>query len=103
FVIQASDEGNHMFEVDGAIPDGASVWSKPTVFNATLIGSGETNTTNANNTIGMLWRDATGGFLANSIIFDYAGYGVEIEDLASGIDSYQRMADDSLGFLNNVW
>lgn len=105
FCIQANDEGNHMFEVDGAIPDGASIWSKPTVYNATLIGSGETNTTNANNTIGMLWRDATGGFLINSIIYDYAGFGVEVENLApaSGIDSYERLVADSLGFYNNVW
>jgi hypothetical protein len=105
FAIQAADEGNHLFEVDGAIPDGGPVWAQPTVFNATLIGSGAANTTNSNNTIALLWRDATGGYLNNSIVYDYANKGLEVEDLAmaSGIDSYKRMQDGELAFNNNVW
>ena len=105
FAIQAADQGNHLFEVDGAIPDAGPVWSQPTVFNATLIGSGETNTTNTQNTIGLLWRDATGGYLNNSIVFDYGQKGIEVEDLAaaSGIDSYKRMQDGELALNNNVW
>lgn len=105
FAIQAADEGNHLFEVDGAIPDAGPVWAQPTVFNATLIGSGAANTTNSNNTIALLWRDATGGYLNNSIVYDYANKGLEVEDLAmaSGIDSYKRMQDGELAFNNNVW
>jgi hypothetical protein len=105
FAIQASDEGNHLFELDGAIPDGGPLWSQATLFNATLIGSGAANTTNPNNTISLLFRDATGGFLNNSIVYDYAKKGLEVEDLAaaSGIDSYKRMQDGDLAFNNNIW
>lgn len=102
FAINAEDTGNQLFEVDGASPDAAAIWSKPTVFNATLIGSGAANTTNPKAEY-LLFRDATGGTLANSIIFDLNGKGLEVEDLGSGIDSYQRMLDDSLVIANSVW
>jgi hypothetical protein len=103
FAIQAEDAGQQLFEVDGAEPDADVLWSNPTVFNATLIGSGSTNTVSPYDGNNLLFRDATGGVLANSIIFDLKGEGLQVEDLTNGIDAYQRMLDDSLVIANNLW
>ena len=104
FGLQGEDEADNGGEWDGAIPDGNSVYSKPTVYNATFIGSGTSGATAAN-TNAILMRDATGGIVANSIFTDFANKALEIEDLnaSKGIDSYQRMKDGDLKILNNVW
>jgi len=104
FVLEGSDIADNGGEWDGAIPDGMAVYSNPTVYNATFIGSG-TGSVSAINTNGIIMRDATAGTFANSIITDYAHKAMEIEDLpaASGIDSYTRMQNGELNLLNNIW
>ncbi len=104
FVLQGPDEADNGGEWDGAIPDGNVVYSNPTVYNLTFIGSG-TGTVAATNTNAVLMRDATAGTVANSIFTEYAHKALEVEDLpaASGIDSYTRMQNGELKFLNNLW
>ena len=103
FVIQGDDDADNGGEWDGAKPDENMIFSNPTVYNATFIGSG--SGASASNTNAILMRDATGGTVANSIFTDYANKAIEIEDLpsASGIDSYQRMEDGDINLLNNIW
>lgn len=103
FVLQGADEADNGGELDGAIPDGQTPYSNPTIYNVTMIGSGVGAT--AANPAALLFRDATGGTIANSIITSYASYAIEVEDLpeASGIDSRQRMEEGDLNIKNNLW
>lgn len=103
FVIQGADESDNGGELDGAIPDGQTPFSNPTIYNATIIGSGAGAA--AGNPAAFIFRDATGGTLANSIITDFKSYALEVEDLplASGVDSRQRMENGDLNIKNNVW
>ncbi|MBP7398998.1 MAG: T9SS type A sorting domain-containing protein [Chitinophagales bacterium] len=103
FVLQDIDEADNGGELDGAIPDGQTPYSNPTVYNVTMIGSGISAA--AANPAALLFRDASGGTIANSIITSYNFYAIEVEDLpeASGVDSRQRMEDGVLNLKNNIW
>lgn len=87
-------------EWDGAKPDDAPLYSRPDLANMTFIGPGASST-GAQNAIVM--RDAFGGSVYNSIIVDFPGVGIEVEDLENGIDSYQRLVDGEIELLNNTW
>lgn len=104
FVIQGPDEADNGAECDGAVPDANPIFSKPTVYNLTFIGSGTSNVT-AKNTNALILRDATGGIIANSIFVEYAKKALEVEDLpaGAGIDSYARLQSGDLQILNNIW
>jgi len=104
FVIQSADAADNGGEWDGAKPDANSIFSNPTIYNATFVGSG-TGTVAATNSNAILMRDATGGTVANSVFTEYAHKAMEIEDLgaAKGVDSYKRMQNGELRLLNNIW
>ena len=104
FVLQGADDADNGGEWDGAKPDANTVYSNPTVYNLTFIGSGK-GTVNAPNTNAILMRDASAGTVGNSIFTDYAHKAIEIEDLPSskGIDSYKRLQDGEIKLLNNIW
>lgn len=87
-------------EWDGAKPDDAPLWTKPDLANMTLIGPGASST-GAQNAIVM--RDAFGGSVYNSILADFPGVGIEVEDLPSGLDSYQRLVDGEIELHNITW
>lgn len=102
FSIQRPDAGDHAGEWDGAIPDNASLYSNPTIYNATFIGRGQGATRGAD-APAIIMRDNTAGTLANSIITDFDGKGIEIEDLPGSGDSYNRFLDGEIQLLNNIW
>jgi hypothetical protein len=104
FAIQRADIANHGGELDGAVPDGATLYSNPTIYNCTIIGSGSTSA-NTSNTPALYMRDATAGIFGNSIFTDFNNKLLEVEDLAAdkGIDSYQRLKNGEVKFLNNLW
>ncbi len=87
-------------EWDGASPDDAPLWSRPDLANMTYIGPGA-NATGAQNAIQM--RDAFGGSVYNSIFADFPGTGLEVEDLPSGLDSYERFLNGEIKIHNNTW
>ena len=95
----ADNAGEH----DGAKPDGEALFSNPTIYNATYIGSGSSS--DAKNSTAIHMRDATGGIYANSVFTAFANDALEIEDLAAdkGVDSRQRVEEGDLKLLNNVW
>jgi hypothetical protein len=102
FVIQAEDLADNGGEHDGAKDDDRTPFSKPTIYNATYIGSGVDNTTTSNSTA-LHFRDNAGGMYANSIFTDFAKHAIEVEDLAEGIDSRLNMANGDLVIKNNIW
>ena len=99
--LQSSITGDNGGELDGAKPDDNPRFSQPTIYNATFIGSGTSST--AKNEHALLFRDGTGGTFANSIFTDFANFAIQVEDLASGLDSRQRMENGELSLLNNIW
>lgn len=103
-VIGDSKRGDHGAECDGAKPDDNALYSAPQVYNVTFIGGYE-NATNsgAKNEHGMVLRDGTGGVIANSIITEYNNYALQVEDRAETFDSYSKMKNGDLEFINNYW
>jgi len=102
FVIQRSDAGGNGGEHDGAQPDELAPFSRPTIFNATYIGSGS-QSSNVDNEFGLLMRDNAGGTYANSIFADFADMALSIEDLPGGGDSHANLLNGDLSFTNNYW
>lgn len=102
FQIQRNDGGaDQIGEWDGAKPDGAALYSKPDIANATLISTGVGSSSDSY----LLVRDGFGGALINSIVVDFPFKAIEVEDLPKdkGVDSYQRLGDDDLNILGNIW
>ena len=103
FVLQAADAGNRAGEHDGGTdPEDGQPYAIPTIYNATYIGSG-TDSDNGSNDVVLKIRDNAGGRYVNSIFFDFAGEGLDVEDLESGEDSRARMEAGDLVLANNIW
>jgi len=99
FVIQSdaagSDRGG---EHDGGTsPETGEPFATPEIYNATYIGRGE-----AAGKRTLTFRDNAGGIYRNSIFVDY-GKGVDIELLASGTHSYDRLVAEDLKLENNLF
>ncbi len=105
FVIQGDDIADNGAECDGAIPDNHPRYSSPVIYNATFIGSGSDAPSSVKNSHAILMRDATAGIWANSVFYDYANKALQVEDLpsGSGTDSYDRLLNGEIRFLNNVF
>lgn len=99
--LQGFDEGDNAGEHDGAKPDDNEPTSNPVIYNATFIGSGVGAP--AKNEHAVLLRDGTAGTYANSIFTDFANFALQVEDRASGLDSYQRLQMGQLKLLHNLW
>lgn len=99
-----SDVYDHVGEWDGAAPDDAALFSAPNVFNATLIGPGQSAT---GSTRAMIMREAFAGKLGNSILEDFPGIGIQVQDVPGDIDAYSRITTPVEGYqleiLNNTW
>ncbi len=103
FCIQALDDGDHAGEMDGAKPDGNTIYSNPTIYNASYFGTGINNQQAGG--IALLFRDATAGKYYNSIFTDFGNKMIQVEDLpaGSGVDSRQRMENGELVLANNIF
>ncbi len=103
FVIQDAETGNRAGEHDGGTtPEDGTPYAIPAIYNATYIGSGAFST-NGDNDVVLKIRDNAGGKYHNSIFTDFAGEGVDIEDLESGEDSRTRLEAGDLVLANNIW
>ncbi len=101
--IHGPNAGGSGGEHDGGTePEDGTPYAEPRIYNATYIGSG-VDSENDDNTLAVNLRDNAGGHYYNSIITDFPGTGVNIEDLADGQDSRQRYEDGQLTFMNNIW
>lgn len=103
FSIQRNDKADTGWESDGSTPDDAGIPSNPTVFNATHIGSGIG--ASAGNPVGFLFRAGTRGYIANSIISEMKGKGIEIQDKSSNTttDAFAYLQDGTLKIKNNLF
>jgi hypothetical protein len=103
FAVQSDEIGNRGAEQDGGTtPEDGTPYAMPQIYNVTYIGSGM-NSTNVDNDLAMIFRDNAGGKYYNSIFTDFAGSGIEVEDLASGEDSRARLEAGELMLANNLW
>ncbi len=103
FTIQSPKKGNNFGEHDGGdTKKDAEPYTIPTIYNATMIGSGSDG--GFDKSRGFHIRENSGGHYINSIFTDCGGRAIEIEDLGEGIvDSEQRLAEGDLTLLNNIW
>ena len=103
FAIQDKDFGNRCGEHDGGTdPEDGQPFAFPQIYNATYLGSGKTSTNPDNDELFKI-RDFWGGSYKNSIFGDFAGFAMDVEDLATGNDSRKRLDDGQIIFENNIW
>ena len=91
-------DGDRGGEHDGGTnPEDGTPYALPTIYNATYMGRGIDAGKRA-----LTFRDNAGGQYNNSIFFNW-GRGIDIENLASGEDSYERFQDGDLSFSGNCF
>lgn len=97
-VYQDPNDGDRIGEHDGGTtPEDGAPYATPDFYNVTYIGRGISA---GNRTI--TFRDNAGGHYNNSIFMNQ-GKGIDIENLASGEDSYARYIAGDLTIANNVF
>jgi hypothetical protein len=103
FSIQRADVADAGWECDGSTPDDTGIPSNPTVYNATHIGSGIGAA--AANPVGIILRAGTQGRIANSIVADMKGKGIEIQDKPANTttDAFAQLENGNLKFRNNIF
>ena len=104
----AIDGGGRLGEHDGGTtPEDGIPYAIPLIYNATYIGPGMNSTPQGDGAEAIIFRDNAGGKYYNSIITEFnggnGGYGITVEDLASGEDSRARMEAGDLVLNNNIW
>lgn len=103
---QGFDASNRGFESDGAHSGNlnAAIFSKPQIFNMTLIGSTAAGTPNATDHNAFFFTENSGGLIHNSIIMGF-GQGINITDIGGNTagNSRDRLASGDLAFRNNIW
>ncbi len=103
FAIQGTDDAGSGGEHDGGTtPEDGMPYAIPVMYNVTYIGSGAASGLAAND-FGVNFRDNAGGKYYNSLWTDFFGIAVQIEDLASGEDSYARLQAGDLELQNNMF
>lgn len=107
FALQGGNGADHGGEWDGANPDNAPLYSTARLYNMTLIGQGLNDTSRDVDAPAVLSRDGSAYSIFNSIITDYNGKGIEIEDLNDAEDSYDKtildVNGDEASITGNLW
>lgn len=103
FAIQRADVADNGWECDGSTPDNTAPFSDPTVYNATIIGSGPGAA--AANPTGWLLRAGTRGFIANSVVSELKNKALEVQDRPNNAttDAYSMLVAGSLELKNNIF
>ena len=96
--VQEEGDGDRGGEHDGGTdPEDGLPYAHPIISNATYIGQGTSAGKRA-----ITLRDNAGGEYHKSIFFNW-GKGIDIENLASGEDCYQRFINDEIKFSENIF
>ncbi|MGD8922584.1 MAG: T9SS C-terminal target domain-containing protein, partial [Candidatus Zixiibacteriota bacterium] len=104
FSIQDGIDGDCGGEHDGGTtPEDGTPYATNVFSNVTYLGAGLTPSVAGKNPQAFNLRDNWGGAYYNSIFHEHAGFGLAIEDLASGEDSRHRLEVGDLMFQNNCW
>lgn len=102
---QGFDDSNRGFESDGAHSGNlnVSLFSKPRVYNMTLVGSAAAGSANDDDHNAMFFTENSGGMIHNSIIMGF-GEGVNLTTVGgSNGNSRDRLASGDIAFKNNIW
>lgn len=102
---QGFNDSNRGFESDGAHKDNlnAEIFSRPQIFNMTLVGSTAAGTANVDDHNAMFFTENSGGLIHNSIIMGF-GEGVNITTIGgTNGNSRDRLTAGDLAFKNNIW
>lgn len=102
---QGFDPSNRGFESDGAHSGNlnAEIFSRPRIFNLSLIGSAAAGTANSTDHNAMFFTENSGGLIYNSIIMGF-GQGINITDVGgTNGNSRDRLDAGDLAFKNNIW
>jgi hypothetical protein len=102
---QGFDASNRGFESDGAHSGNlnAATFSKPQIYNMTLVGSTAAGTANGTDHNAMFFTENSGGLVHNSIIMGF-GQGINLTDVGgTNGNSRDRLAAGDLAFQNNIW
>ncbi|MEX0647587.1 MAG: hypothetical protein WD139_07370 [Balneolaceae bacterium] len=108
FALQGGNGADHGGEWDGAKPDNNAVsYSTARIYNMTLIGQGLNSTERDEEAPSLIMRDGSAYSLYNSIITDFNGLGIQIEDNNESEDSYDKTVlnvnGDDASVAGNVW
>ena len=105
FSIQDETKYDHAGEWDGGKPNDTAKPTDAKVYNATVVGPGTEVDASSKAKRAFRLREGFTGHLANSIIVDFPGKGLEVEDSenAGEDDTYQRFLDGKIKILNNTW
>lgn len=105
FVLQGTNDGANAVDVSGNFSGQpvTSHYTRPTIFNATFIGRGS----GAGGQVPAVYvHNAGGGEFSNSLVTQFGGAGIEVEDVANPatLDSWSRLDDDTqISSQFNVW
>lgn len=108
FAIQGGNSADHGGEWDGAKPDNNSVsYSTARLYNATLVGLGLNSPERDPSAPAIMMRDGSAYSMYNSIVTDFNGLGIQIEDNSESEDSYDKtildVNGDGASVAGNVW
>lgn len=107
FALQGGNGADHGGEWDGAKPDNAPLYSTARLYNMTLIGLGLNSSGRDENAPAVMMRDGSGYSIYNSIITDFNGLGIQVEDNNEAEDSYDKtildVNGDGAGISGNLW
>lgn len=96
--LQEPGKGDHLIEGNGGYdPVNGIPYSRPLIWNATLIGCGQDQ-----GRIALRFDRNAAGVLANSILVNQSG-GAEIEYIANGDDSFLQWQSGNLQIMNNIF
>ena len=104
FVLQAKDKGDKGSEEDGGTkPEDGLPLAQSQFYNETYIGRGASSGAAKNSALHI--RDNSAASHYNSIYVDFGANRAiyEIEDLASGADSRERLENGDMHLTNNLW
>jgi len=107
FALQGGNGADHGGEWDGAKPDNNSSYSTASFYNSTFIGLGLNSTERSEDAPAIIMRDGSAYSLYNSIVTDFNGLGIQIEDKNESEDSYDRtinnVNNDDASIAGNIW
>ncbi len=108
FAIQGGNGADHGSEWDGAKPDNnQESYSTARLYNSTFIGLGLNSTERSEDAPAVIMRDGSAYSLYNSIVTDFNGLGIQIEDKNESEDSYDKTINnvngDDASIAGNMW
>lgn len=108
FALQGGNGADHGGEWDGGKPDNnQESYSTARLYNSTLIGLGLNSNERDSDAPAVMMRDGSAYSLYNSIITDFNGLGIQIEDLDQTEDSYDKTVNnvngDNASIAGNMW